>query len=287
MWNSCVSLLPESLVLPISASHHDRIVRELQIQTATHNRYCSRHRARTACCTPQLPCADCCYSTCTSRCCSSCLVPPSLKASFGRSDEFDKTAQAKQVDLRDAAVKKNDPEVPSSASSLSLPKDGVRASTWRSVKSGKQQRPPWRYWRRTGPEPQHRQPGEDLKFVGINQFSNLWSFTFHIKVQCVGCDDDCVHTLRVYMSATCKSSDRTYCCVQAALLSGGRPSLQVSASPTHSWAPRQITAPCFSRFLLPEEEVQTSETFWPQPTSNLDHQWACSLSENYITIIYT
>uniref|UniRef100_A0A3B4YTM0 DUF4537 domain-containing protein n=1 Tax=Stegastes partitus TaxID=144197 RepID=A0A3B4YTM0_9TELE len=26
--------------------------------------------------------------------------------------------------------------------------------------NSKQQRPPWKYWRRTGPEPQHRQPGE-------------------------------------------------------------------------------------------------------------------------------
>lgn len=159
MWNSCVSLLPESLVLPISTSHHDRIVRELQIPTATHSQYCSWHRARSSSCTPHLFCADCCHSTCTS-CCSSCLVSPNLRASFGTSDEFDKTERAKQVDLRDADVRKNDPEVPPSASSLFLPKDGARASTWCSVKiRSKQQRPPWRYWRRTRPEPQHRQPG--------------------------------------------------------------------------------------------------------------------------------
>ncbi|CAI5665637.1 unnamed protein product [Oreochromis niloticus] len=151
MWNSCVYVLPESLVLPISASRHARIVRELQ--AVTHNQCCSWL------CAPQLYCTDCCHSACASCCCSSCLVPPSLGASFETSDELDKTDQVKQVDCRDADVRTSDPELPSSSSS-SLSHDETRASTSPSVKiRSKQQRPPWRYWRRTGPEPQHRQPG--------------------------------------------------------------------------------------------------------------------------------
>lgn len=66
--------------------------------------------------------------------------------------------------------------------------------------------------------------------------------------------------------------------VQGLLVPGGQPNLN------HKLVPHQITAPCFSHFLAPEEEEQTLETFCPQPASNLDHQWDCSLSENNANI---
>lgn len=72
--------------------------------------------------------------------------------------------------------------------------------------------------------------------------------------------------------------------VQGVLVPGGQPNLWVSASLNHKLVPHQITAPCFSHFLAPEEEEQTLETFCPQPASNLDHQWDCSLSENNANI---
>ncbi|XP_067446649.1 uncharacterized protein C11orf16 homolog [Thunnus thynnus] len=162
MWNSCVSLVPDSLVLPISVSHHDRIVRELQIPTSAPSRswLCSRSSS----CTPQLFCTDYCQSASSSCCCSitnpwSCIVPPTCRSSLGRMDGLDRAERDKQVELKDTDVLRSDPEAPSSSSSY-LSEDETRATFPPAVKLGsKQQRPPWRYWRRTGPEPQHRQPG--------------------------------------------------------------------------------------------------------------------------------
>lgn len=178
MWNSCVYVLPESLLLPISASRHARIVQELQ--AVTHNQCCSWL------CAPQLYCTDCCHSACASCYCSSCLVPPSLGASFGKSDELDKTEQVKQVDRRDADVRTSDPELPSSSSSSSsLSHDETRASTSPSVKiRSKQQRPPWRYWRRTGPEPQHRQPGENQTHTELISSEEVQKKTGNKKKPC-------------------------------------------------------------------------------------------------------
>ncbi|XP_035809510.2 uncharacterized protein C11orf16 homolog [Amphiprion ocellaris] len=163
MWNSCVSLVPDSLVLPVSASQHDRIVRELQILTPAPSLYCCWLRTHSSISTPQMLCNDCCQSASTSCSCSvtnrwPCVVPHSCRTSLGGTDGFDRAEQNNQADLRNADVRMNDSEVPSSSSSLS--EDGTRASISPAVKlRSKQQRPPWRYWRRTGPEPQHRQPG--------------------------------------------------------------------------------------------------------------------------------
>lgn len=145
-----MALVPGSLVLPVSASQHDRIVRELQIPTSASSRCCSWLCARSSSCTPQLLCSDCCQSS--SR--WPCLFPPSCSSSCGRVDGFERAEQDKQVDRKDTDVRKSDPEVSSSSSSSSsLSEDETRG------KLSKQQRPPWRYWRRTGPEPQHRQSG--------------------------------------------------------------------------------------------------------------------------------
>ncbi|XP_044048317.1 uncharacterized protein C11orf16 homolog [Siniperca chuatsi] len=164
MWDGCVSLVPGSLVLPISPSQHDRIVRELQIPKSASSRCCNWLCARSSSCTPQLFCSDWCQSS--SSCCPvtnhrPCSFPPSCRSSCGRRDGFERAEQDKQVHLNDTDVGKSDPEVPSSSSSsLSLSEDETRATFPPAVKlRSKQQRPPWRYWRRTGPEPQHRQPG--------------------------------------------------------------------------------------------------------------------------------
>lgn len=159
MWNGCASLVPDSLVLPISASHHDRIVRELQIPTSTPDRHCSWLYSRTSSCTPQLFCTHCCQSS--SCCCSvtnhwPCVLPRSSRSSFGRTDGFEGAGRDIQAGLEETDVRKSDPEVPSSPSS-SLSEDDTTFPP--AVKLRRKQRPPWRYWRRTGPEPHHRQPG--------------------------------------------------------------------------------------------------------------------------------
>ena len=43
---------------------------------------------------------------------------------------------------------------------------GVSLPTFRP--KGDQNRPPWRYWRRSTPEPQHRKPGEELDPLSLN-----------------------------------------------------------------------------------------------------------------------
>uniref|UniRef100_A0A3Q1F1M4 DUF4537 domain-containing protein n=1 Tax=Acanthochromis polyacanthus TaxID=80966 RepID=A0A3Q1F1M4_9TELE len=156
MWNSYVSLVPDSLVLPVSASQHDRIVRELQILTPAPSPCCSWLCTHSSSCAPQMFCTDSCQSASTS---CSCSVT-NCRTSLGGTDGFDRAEQVNEMDLRNADMRINDSEVPSSSSSsLSLSEDGTRASVSPAVKlRSKQQRPPWRYWRRTGPEPQHRQP---------------------------------------------------------------------------------------------------------------------------------
>ncbi|XP_032378573.1 uncharacterized protein C11orf16 homolog [Etheostoma spectabile] len=157
MWNGCVSLVPGSLVLPISAPQHARIVRELQIPTSASSRCCSWLCARSSSCPPQLFCPGGCQSS--SCCCSysnprPCLFPLSCRSSFGGTDGFERAEQDKQLDLKNTDVGRRDPEVPSPSSSSSLSEDEDRVKP-----RSKQQRPPWRYWRQTGSEPQHRQPG--------------------------------------------------------------------------------------------------------------------------------
>ncbi|KAM8752004.1 uncharacterized protein C11orf16 homolog isoform 2-T2 [Acanthopagrus schlegelii] len=151
MWNNCVSLVPGTLVLPISAPHHDRIVRELQITTLASGRCCSWLCARSSSCTPQLLCRDWCQSS--PHCCSVTNHRPcSCRSSSGRLDGFERADN-------DTDVRKCDPEVPSSSSScLSVGETRVTSPPAVKLRS-KEQRPPWRYWRRTGSEPQHRQPG--------------------------------------------------------------------------------------------------------------------------------
>ncbi|KAM7002331.1 uncharacterized protein C11orf16 homolog [Tautogolabrus adspersus] len=151
MWNGSVSLVPHSLVSPISAPQHDRIVRELKIlKTQAPDRRCSWLCARSSSCTPRLFCSSWCPSA---SCCGENMFQHRCRSSFGRTDGSERAEQYKKVDQSDIDAKRNDPEEPLPSSSLS--EDESRAVKLRS----KQQRPPWRYWRRTGPEPQHRQPG--------------------------------------------------------------------------------------------------------------------------------
>ncbi|KAK2880466.1 uncharacterized protein C11orf16 homolog [Channa argus] len=164
MWNGCASLVPDNLVLPISASHHDRIVRELQIPTSRPRTYCNWLCGRSSSCSPQVFCTGCCKSS--SGCCSVTdqrPYPPSYGSSLEkRMDGFEKAERDTQEDLKDAEVRKSEPTVRSSPSS-SLFGDDTRTMPPPAVKLRRRRRPPWRYWRRTGAEPQHRQPGGSSK----------------------------------------------------------------------------------------------------------------------------
>ncbi|XP_075327192.1 uncharacterized protein C11orf16 homolog [Odontesthes bonariensis] len=152
MWTGCVSLVPDSLVLPISASHFDRLVRELRVPPSAPDRCSSWLRTHEPTCTPRLSYTDCCQSAFTSCCCSvthhqPSAAPPSCRSGLGESD------------MVEANVRKGDSEeTPSSTSSVSTDETTESVSPAVGLRS-KQKRPPWKYWRRIGPEPQHRQPG--------------------------------------------------------------------------------------------------------------------------------
>lgn len=176
MWNSSVSLVPNNLVLPISSSHHDRIVRELQIPTRAPGQCCSWICTRSSPCTPQLFFPDRCHSVPNHHSCSA--SPGCGSSSFGRTDGFDKKEQERQVELRN--VMRSDSEVLSSSSS-SLADDKTGSSVSPSLKlRSKNQRPPWRYWRRMGPEPQHRQPGEKRTIAYTGDSVNVSHLAKHV-----------------------------------------------------------------------------------------------------------
>lgn len=148
MWNSCVHLVAASLVEPIPHAHYNRIVRELQITAPPAGRCC------------HWPWAPHCRSVpSTSHCCS---VPnPDTHRSQPRCvSSCERTAGFQEAEV-DPDVRKSDPEVASdSSSSSSLSERETSRRFPPAVKLREvEQRPPWRYWRRTGPEPQHRQPG--------------------------------------------------------------------------------------------------------------------------------
>nr|XP_019934305.1 PREDICTED: uncharacterized protein C11orf16 homolog [Paralichthys olivaceus] len=162
MWNRCVSLVPDRLVLPILESHYDRITRELQIPTSAQSQYCSWFSACSSSCPPRLFCFDCSAST---PCCRSVtnhwpsVVPPRCRSNLGEMDGSERAVRDKQTDLKDTEMGKGDPEF---CSSSSLTDGETREMFPPDVKVRSKQRPPWRYWRRIGPEPQHRQPGSEV-----------------------------------------------------------------------------------------------------------------------------
>ncbi|KAK5600067.1 hypothetical protein CRENBAI_009778 [Crenichthys baileyi] len=166
MWNSCVPLVPDSLVLPISLSHYFRLVRQLEIPVPVPGQCCSWVCTKSPC-TLQRSFTDCCQSTYTPPCGSvttqlPCIVPPSCRSSLGEPCHFNRAGTSRQDDFRDELVRNKDSEAsfpPPSSPTI----DERNASNSPEVKlKSKRQRPPWRYWRRTGPEPKHKQPGSEM-----------------------------------------------------------------------------------------------------------------------------
>lgn len=150
MWNGCVCLVPARLVEPILNSHYERIVKELRI-TAPPSGQCCRWLWAPHCWSQPGRC-HCCSGphTPTQRlptgCVTSCESPVGFQG----------------AELEGQEAMKSDPEEASSSSSssssLSEQETSRRLPAVVKLRGG-EQRPPWRYWRRTGAEPQHRQPG--------------------------------------------------------------------------------------------------------------------------------
>lgn len=149
MWNGCASHLQSRLVSPISGSRHDRIVKELQIS------------------------ASMWFSTRSSSCTPPFSFPPGCVSSCERMDGFKKAEKD--------AVREDDTESPSSFSSLC---GGEASVTFPPVVQlrRKEQRPPWRYWRRTGAEPQHKQPGGKTDYTLYFILFIILNYIFILKL---------------------------------------------------------------------------------------------------------
>lgn len=152
MWNRCVRLVPTHLVEPILNSHYDRIVKELQITAPPSGQCC--HWLRSPHCWSQPWTCHCCSGPHT----------PTQRLPTGCATSCESTVGSQGAELECQEVMKSDPEEASNSSScLSEQETSRRLPPVVKLKGG-EQRPPWRYWRRTGPEPQHRQPGGKLKW---------------------------------------------------------------------------------------------------------------------------
>lgn len=150
MWNSRVCLVPACLVKPILNSHYDRLVKQLRI-TAPPSGHCCRWlwppdgRAQPWMCN-----------------CSSCPHTPTQRLPTGCVSRCESTVEFQGAEIEDQEVMKAASHA-SSFSTSSLPEQETSRTLLPVVKqSGGEQRPPWRYWRRTGAEPQHRQPGVNI-----------------------------------------------------------------------------------------------------------------------------
>lgn len=166
MWNGCVTQVPGDLAVCIPASHHERIVRELQRATSAPSCHCNWLCVRTSSChTPQPCCTQCCQSANTLGHCPvihrwPSIVPPTCMCCLDKREGSERVELEKKVDrlledLKDTG--KSELEAPSSSSPS---EDDTRMELSPSGKLRlEQERPPWRYWRRSPPEPQHRKPG--------------------------------------------------------------------------------------------------------------------------------
>ncbi|XP_054633843.1 uncharacterized protein C11orf16 homolog isoform X2 [Dunckerocampus dactyliophorus] len=135
MWHVCISLVPASLVQPISAPHYSRIVLELHKQTSS------------------------LHGSCSSWCVSACCLHPSTKCwSCSAYNRWNVGSSLERINGCDTTqtddVMEDDTNVALSSSS-----DDEGALLPAVKRRGTQQRLPWRYWRRTGPEPQCTQRG--------------------------------------------------------------------------------------------------------------------------------
>lgn len=143
MWNSCVCLVPAGLVEPILNSHYDRIVKQLQITAP--------------------PTGHCCRWLWTL---GSQTQPWMCRCSSRPHTQTESTVEYHGEELDDQKLMKAASYASSSSSSISsLSEQETSRTLLPEVKlSGGEQRPPWRYWRRTGAEPQHRQPGGNINW---------------------------------------------------------------------------------------------------------------------------
>ncbi|KAJ3596527.1 hypothetical protein NHX12_002933 [Muraenolepis orangiensis] len=167
MWSGCVALVPRSLVVPIPPSNYSRLVLELQqgVTASSHSWPCTP--------TPPWSHSSGCHLAPASCYCQPvpCHWPTACVCDLGSRDEH------QRVELEDQASLLLEnflaTETARSKSSLAMA-DGVTivVSPLRVRPKEDQPRPPWRYWRRSTPEPQHRKPGEEVTSTSCTPMSS-------------------------------------------------------------------------------------------------------------------
>ncbi|CAL8357091.1 unnamed protein product [Lota lota] len=152
MWSGCVALVPRSLVVHISSSDYSRLVQELEqgVTAMSHSWPCTR--------TPPWAYLRGCQST-PATCYRHPLPCHKLSACTCDLGSGDGCERAK---LEEASLLLENLAATEMARSKSSLSEGVTfvvsPPPFRPKRD--QNRPPWRYWRRSTPEPQHRKPGE-------------------------------------------------------------------------------------------------------------------------------
>ncbi|XP_062860414.1 uncharacterized protein C11orf16 homolog [Trichomycterus rosablanca] len=188
-WNGIQTHVPKDLALWIPASHHEQIIKELQLYVfrpeCSRDHHCSHMNRMPACCINHCVSATTSYYHCPIQSC------PLLNSSFLMNNCWNKEIKADQMkELPSSQEIKKALSSPSS-SDLSEDEDEVKdenlnstglESVSRSVNTDisclkkfyteMQSRPAWRYWKRGSPEPHHKKPGRIVKLLNG---SDTWS----------------------------------------------------------------------------------------------------------------
>ncbi|KAL7871179.1 hypothetical protein SRHO_G00086760 [Serrasalmus rhombeus] len=183
-WNGVRMHIPKNLAVWIPASHHERLIREMQHYPF--RTYCLSHSH----CNQINWTPGCCMHQCIPAASSMCLCPvksyPPLASSYLMKKQEKEVKADQQKELHSTQETKIPSPSPSSSSSeneeenekFSTGSELVSRSVNTDISCLKraytepESRPAWRYWRRGAPEPHHKQPGRVTKSPNV---SNSWS----------------------------------------------------------------------------------------------------------------
>ncbi|MCI4379147.1 hypothetical protein PGIGA_G00224680 [Pangasianodon gigas] len=202
-WNGIRLHVPKNLAVWIPASHHERIIRELQSNVfrpgcLSHSQcshvnwspvYCINHTHHCLSTTPSMclcPIKSCPLSN---RC---LLMDNQWKEQEIKPDQVKEltTSQEMKTDLSSSDSSEDEEEVANeklNSARLDLVSRSVNTeiSCLKKAHTEPQSRPAWRYWRRGSPEPHHKKPGQVVKppnpgysCLGISSDSGYSSSSF-------------------------------------------------------------------------------------------------------------
>ncbi|XP_035380725.1 uncharacterized protein C11orf16 homolog isoform X2 [Electrophorus electricus] len=181
-WNGIRMHIPNNLAVWIPASHHERIIMDLQFGVLRpcwlSHTHCSRIDWTPPCCVhPRLSAT---YSSCGCpiRSCPAlapCLFPSRTEALERKGDQLKELQSSQETktplclpsssdssDDEDEARKATEKFHPSGSELVSRSVN-TDISCLKQPHTEPQSRPAWRYWRRDAPEPHHSQPGGPVK----------------------------------------------------------------------------------------------------------------------------